>query len=583
MPPKRFATAPFNDWKYEDVVREVDNSYVKADFQIRQDYAQDHDHFRTGKEWVGPGEATTNSKIDQQFAPEDAIGEVISNVGNAFGEPQLGMALLKEPPAQGEISAELKARMAEGLSLLSQWWDDRKLQEKIIGLQRTAAWAGKAGLRLWIPGRFLRVNDGNSVTIKNTSDFAEALSYIHVATPLMDVATIIVDPATQDRCAVFMDSEVEWDSQGNKNESKRAEIIYLDPERDSDRDTDTILRIVYSGEEKQPLKATLKLQGNLLFSEMAVESLLTDPVIRTQRQLNLLTTLVTRIAETAAFRERYTMNAKPQGSRIPYDDGDTIPDGSLLERDEEGRQWLVTPEARTLGASVTTELVGLAKYDNNGDAKGVETPQVMVVDPVDPAPYIEAASKTRGRILRMCGQGHLAGDSNAEASGIAYEQARAVFEKDLNRRRIPEEGMLRELLTAVLAMAELITNKPGYFTSQFRVTVDQHFNAGPRSPDLVRLDLESYDASGMAIETLMTRLGVEDIDAEMERIHKSAEFILDVLDKTSKLSLTEESLSTLLQKLGVPQEIIDSLEKEPPPEPVVPTGGETPPNIPPQP
>lgn len=572
--PVILATAPFNQWTYEDVVRELKKTQDAETYTIRHSYAVDHDHYREGAEWVGPGTAAKTGAIANQFAPEDAIGEVLSNVSNAFAEPQLGSVPLKELDPKADITKEMETLMTESVALMSQWWDDQCIQEHIQERQHTAAWAGLAGLRLWIPHRFLVKNTDGSIFIKPTEDVLEALSYIKVSAPMPEFATILTDKSTQDKIAVYIEDEVIRVNDEDKT-YKRAELIYLDPYRDKDEDAKTIYRVVYSGKEKDPLRTELELGGRLLFAEMVVPSLLTDPVVRTQRQLNLLTTLVTRIAETAAFRERYTLNARPQGDRYTYEEGDDIPSGSFLERDDEGRQWIVTPTARTLGANTTTELVGLPMYDNSGEMKGNVTPGVIIVDPVDPKPYVEAADATRRRILRMSGQGHLGGASNAEASGIAYEQARAVFEKDLNKRRIAEEGMLRDLLTAALALAESIAGVAGKYTKAIRLTVDQHIDPGPRSPDLVRLDLESYIEGVLSPETTMSRLGVEDIPAEMLRIQQSTSYILTLVEKAIAASsgLDKESLTALLTELSLPKTLINGLKRK---EPVAPVASATP-------
>ncbi|MGW8179481.1 MAG: hypothetical protein ACWGQW_12090, partial [bacterium] len=459
----------------------------------------------------------------------------------------------------------------EVVRLLGNWWDREKMQEHIMERQFTGAWAGVAALRLWIPWRFLvKDNQSGEVTFRPTDSVEKALSYIKISAPLPEYATIYTDPGTQDKCAIYLDEEVTY-VDNNKKTFKRAELIYLDPDREDDEDCKTFYRVVYSNKGKPSMSTELDLGGFLLLTQMEVKSLLTDPVIRTQRQLNLLTTLITRIGETAAFRERYLINAKPQGIRTPYTEGEDIPDGAFLETDDEGRLWAIIPSARTLGAHTTTELVGLPEYDVNGDSKGQSTPGVEVIDPVDPKPYIEAADATRRRILRMSGQGHLGGISNAEASGIAYEQARAVFEKDLNRRRVAEEGVLRNLLTAVLALAEVIAGTPGKYTNEYRITVDQHINPGPRSPDLVRLDLESYEAGALSLETAMARIGVEDIEAEKHRILQSVANILSVLEKlvTVGQTVTPESFKLLAKELRLPSNIVDAIEvKEPEPVPI---------------
>lgn len=552
------ATAPFTTWEYSDAQKAV-NGTLHKNYERQKAYAVDQDHFQEGKEWVGPGDARGNDKIEQQFAPEDAVGEALSNIRNAFAEPQIGAAPL-EPLGQDEnIPVAIQSRMDEALRLLTIWWDAQKLQEKVMDRIWTAAWAGNAGLRLWVPGRFLTADD-DGVGFKETQDLAQAMSYIHLATPLPEHAVIVVDGPTQDRCAIFMDEEVEIIN-GEKKTSKRAELIYLDPDRDTDGKSETIMRIVYSDPVKMNIEVRLPLGGKFLFSEMYTRTILTEPVLRTQQQLNLVASLVTRISETAAFRERYISNSKPQGIRIPYEEGDKLANGAFLERDEEDRVWQVVPQERTLGANTTTEIVGLPRYNTDGEPMGSETPTVTVVDPVDPGPYNEAVDAVRRRVLRMCSQGHLGGVSNFEASGVAYEQARAVFEKDLNFRRIAEEGMLREILTALLKLAEYITNKQGYFTSIMRITVDQRIDAGPRSPDIVRLDAEAYEMGLLSKETVMSRFGIEDIDAELSRIRGSLPHILGALETAGTLttSFTADGILRVLEELGLPPKIMMAL------------------------
>jgi hypothetical protein len=555
--PRLLGIAPYDFWEYGDVIREL-REKTPANYHRLKAYAVDGDHFQGGREWVGPGISNGKDKIAEQFAPDDTVGAALTNVSSAFNEPQLGAAPLED--IGDEIPDEIRARMREAVGLLSNWWDTQRLQEHIQERQRTAAFSGYAPLRLWIPWRYLLVV-GDNIYLRPARDIEDAMTFIHVMAPMPDEGGILVDPGTRDKCAVYIDHEIEYDKDGRKHTYDRAELVYLDPLRTRDEDADTIIRVIYSDKKRTPIVTRIKMGGRLWMSEMEVKPLLSDAVLRTQQQLNLLTTIITRLGETASFRERYIRNAKPQGYRIPYEDGSSLADGSFLERDEEGRLWQVIPQERTLGANTTTELVGLPQYDEKGDQKGHQMPDITVLDPVDPKPYLEAANVTRHRILRMCGQGHLGGSSNAEVSGIAYEQARAVFEKDLNARRIAEEGMLRELFTAVLTLAERIANRPGYFTDYVRVTVDQHIDAGPRSPDLVRLDLESYEAGGLSLETLMSRIGVEDVNAEMVRVAKNTSYILEVLNTTVGLqqAFTKESIIAVLRKLNMPVGVIDSL------------------------
>lgn len=562
--PHVLAIAPFAKWTYADAHNAM-RGILPTDYSIIAGYVIDKDHFQKGKEWVGPGDAAVNTKIQEQFAPEDVIGEVLANIENAFSNPQLGGTPMLETGATEE---DVKALLEELLPILEEWWHTQRMQEHIQDNQRTSAWMGWADLRLWIPHRFL-IKTGDTITVRPAETIEEALRYIHVMAPQPKFGAIITDMSTMDKIAVFLDVEVEYGDDNKRTDFSRAELVYLDPDRENDEDAETIIRITYADEKKAGIEARLELGGRLMMAEMRTPVLITDPVVRTQRQLNLITTVVTRIAETAAFRERYTTNAKPQGIRIRYDEGDKLAEGAFIERDDEGREWAVIPQPRTLGASTTTELVGLPKIDQ-GEAKGNETPGVIVVDPVDPGPYLLAADAVRRRILRMCAQGHLGGASNQESSGIAYEQARAVFEKDLEKRKTSQEGQLRQLVTTAIALAENLSGNVGKFTNLLRLTVEQNINAGPRSPDLIRLDLEAYEGGVLSKETVMTRLGIDDTNAEMGRIDTSTANILSILERMATIPFTPESIIDVMKELGLPEDILDMLEVPEVPEPLEP-------------
>jgi hypothetical protein len=567
--------APFQQWEYGDAEKALHSLLTKG-YQTRWKYAIDFDHFQGGKEWVGPGMPEDSPKIAEQFAPDDVVGEVLSNVANAFAEPQLGAMGIEELDKNADIPVEVQNKINELLAALTVWWDKQRLHELVQNRQFTTAWAGRGGLRLWIPWRFLQRSDDGEIEIRATANFAEALSFIHVSAPQPHVGGVYTDPLTQEKVAIYLDEEKDGDAT-----VKRAELIYLDPNRERDEEAETIIRVIYSDPNKGEKITRINLNGRLLFAEMRGRALLTDPVLRTQRQLNLVTSLLNRMVETAAFRERYIQNAEPQGMRYPYEDGAEIPAGAFLKRDEEGRAWVIVPQPRTLGANTTTELVGLPTMDERGENQRTYVhPGVHIEEPVDPGPYLKAANEVRARILRMCGQGHLGGSSNAEVSGIAYEQARAVFEKDLDKRRVSEEGMLRDLLSVLIIMAEEISGKRGYFSKVLRVTVDQFVNAGPRSPDLVRLDMEGYENGILSEDTVMTRFGVEDIEAEKARIHRNREHVLAILEQATRVKDIVD-IKKVLRHLGLPNQIVNAVLDEPEPLPPPPPQEDGPPIPPP--
>jgi len=555
--PEPLEIAPWDNWGFTECLNGVTGRLPK-NYGVRYDYAVLHDHLRNGEEWVGPG-LPTDPEMHKQFVADDFIADALNNLSNAFLEPQMGTAPLQEVPEGEEIPATTAARMREAEALLTWWWDQRKIHEGTLDRLRTAAWNGYAVARPWIPSRYL-LRQGTEVRVRPTNDNQKAISYIHISLPEPTSAAVVTHVNTQDQCAIFIDEQVVGEQR-----YRRAELVYLDPRREEDENAVTIQRVVYEDSSRQGYRIEMPLGGRLLSSEMQTKSLLTEPVLRTQRQLNFISTMLTRMTETGGFRERYIGNSKPHGKRVLVKDEMNLdlPSGAHLERDEEERLWAVIPEPRGLGSKMTTELVGLDTYDPaTGKPIGHESPVVKLAEPVNPTPYVLAAESVRRRGLRMCSQGHLAQTSTAEASGFAYEQSRATFANDLNARRLAEEGMLRDLLTQVLALVEYITGKPGYFTKYIRITIDQRVDPGPRSPDAVRLEMEGYEKGLISQETMMSRLQIEDIVAEVNRLRSSPITIFALLEKAMALvdKFGPDAVLRVLAMMDVPQELLDALQ-----------------------
>ena len=112
----------------------------------------------------------------------------------------------------------------------------------------------------------------------------------------------------------------------------------------------------------------------------------------------------------------------------------------------------------------------------------------------------------------------------------------------------------------------------GRFTNFLRLTVEQNINAGPRSPDLVRLDLEAYEAGVLSKSTVMTRLGIDDTNAEIARIDTSTAHIMSILERagTASQTFTTESVIEVMRELGVPEDILAALEVPEVPEQLIP-------------
>lgn len=549
------ARAPFAEWSYDEAAAAV-RALQPDDYEERRDYAED-EHWRDGSGWVGPSATTgaanaseVTAGIRRQFAPYDACGEVLSAVEDAFSmEAQLGFDTLEERQEGEDMPAQARQRGEEAVNLLTRLWDRVRLHEALKPAIRTAAWAERASLRWWIPpGRALRGAEG-AAFLPRAGSLQQAAEWLALSRPMPDSAAIVVDEATQERAAVYLDKVTEGESELN-----RAQIAYLEG--------DVLwIRTVYEKEQKEADAMDLRTGGLLPMAEMRADNLLTPSVIATQKQLDYAESVVTRTVETAGFRERYISNAEPTGVWVRLASGE-VPTGPVREFD--GARYQLKPSPRTLGASITTELVGL--ITGTEDGKQVRaTPSVESFDPTDPEFAVKVGQHSRAKILQMCRQGHRVVGSSAEASGFAYQQARAAFEKDLGNRKGAAEGMLRDLLTAALGMIEALANRPGYFTRAIRLTVDMHVDAGPRSPEERQQDREDVQTALLSPETAMSRGGIEDVQAEAERIasHPASRLALlkqaaEVFDLIQQASSADAAVRALIAA-GVDEEIANAL------------------------
>lgn len=556
--PPRLAVAPFEDWKYDDASKAVKDR-VPANYAERKVYGESEDHWNGGAGWIGPGAYVGQSNaiavtegVKAQFAPHDACGEVLAAIEDAFStEAQIG-AIHLEQPEDGPTDAQKKLTQ-EAIDLAYALWDRVRLHESVKPTIRRASYAERSALRWWIPpGRAIRAirDDGSegTPTLPNAPDFDTAAEWLALSAPMPDAAAIVVDEPTQERAAVYLDQVREGD-----RDIKRAQIAFVAGDI-------LVIRIVYDAE----VKPAERFEFNTPFlpmAEMTADNLLTPAVIRTQKQLDYFESVLTRSVETAGFPERYITNARPTGVWVILADGE-VPLGPTEQFG--GKTYQLRPERRSLGASITTEIIGIDVTDANG-IKSPATPTVTRFEPVDPEFAIKAGRHARAKILQMCRQAHRAGDSTAESSGLAYQQARAAFEKDLLNRKGAAEGMLRDLLTGALGLIEHLTGQRGYFTDNIRLTVDMHVDAGPRSPEERQQDREDVKEGMLSKDTAMSRNSIEDVEGEKDRIMSQPgarlahlKEVAEVFSAVSQASSAPAAVRALIAA-GVDTEIANAL------------------------
>jgi ElaB/YqjD/DUF883 family membrane-anchored ribosome-binding protein len=235
------------------------------------------------------------------------------------------------------------------------------------------------------------------------------------------------------------------------------------------------------------------------------------------------------------------------------------------------------------GAGVNGFVQGTLIRNDAGEVIGVATPNVVITDPVSVQTFIESKDDNRAGILAMADQLHILLSDSATASGFSRQQARAEFQKSLNDIKPNVDALGRWIVEFAIMFAANLTNKVEMM-KQFRVDFNSIVDAGVLSPEEKDDNRKAYQAGEISLETLQSRNGVEDTDAELQKIKSEDGFeinrlekVLTVLEKANGKLPKKMQIEFLIKTLGKEEEwqiesIMSELEKETP-KPTVPTNG----------
>jgi hypothetical protein len=530
------ATAkPVEQWGLNEA-KEAAALDLPLDYEVNRKLIEDKDAWQNGTLW--PGFRTGDPSVDKtilanvkpQFVSDDIVGEGVGNrsAGLVGQEADITLVLLVdgEPDPEAALDDAAREEIDAVIRALSAWWDRVGLWPLVRRAIDRVSYATRGSVRCFVPSGKLV-----GTALPTAATLAEALAQIELDAPLPNQANRYTDPLT---------SQVSSITIRKINDKESAEVWTIDP--------------------KNPLQITLRIlgegagnfgpfdtRGRLPLAVAKGERIVTPSVQTLQSQLNFITTITTRVVETAGNRERYLGNVDPPGMWLPYPPAN----GPALEIDSETTPGTIYYKHRVpyiLGANITTELQGLPVRRQAADGSQEQTymtPSVEALDPVDPVYATDAAKVITARIYKRMRQGHLAGESTAEASGTAYQQARAQFEGDLDALKSPVELMLRDLLEAVLAWAGLMHSASATLLDRYRVQVTLHPVSGPILADEQRLAVELRDKRAISQSTMLARLGSEDVVAEQDLIDA------DPLQNASRWTALALAINAMLAMPGM--------------------------------
>jgi hypothetical protein len=231
-------------------------------------------------------------------------------------------------------------------------------------------------------------------------------------------------------------------------------------------------------------------------------------VLSLQKLLNLALTMLARNVVLGGFLERVLINAQ-----LP---------GEFRTDPHTGKQVFV-PHPLDFGAGSVNALVGVEIRDEGtGELKGYANPDVVYRDPVPVATFADTRDIAYWAILEECQQAHALLSGQAAPSGESRRQALADFLSSLKLTAPQVERAVRWLLETALHLGAHFAGQGGRYLG-LRVVASCRLDTGPLSADEAKQVIDLVDARLLSRETGMARVGVDDSDAEAQRIQAEQE------------------------------------------------------------
>lgn len=517
----------------------------------------DGDHWLEGRGWVGPkfkegsdGAEVALQEIQRQFVSKNTINEVCKRHRDSVTgqEPQWSFSTMRVMESEEEPTGEEQALIDEANSLITQWFDGREIQREFQDAVKTLLWAKISGnksvspLRLYLPAIELE-EDG---TLPDGLDDRELIRKICLRRISPTQCGMVVDTHNNDVAGFYRYMERDIHDQELNILEIHVLAKYLvryDPEFVKlvnefglqYKLTDTlILKVRDLGETSGEIldAVAYPLGGRLLIYEMAREPLLAESSISMQKQLNLALTLMSHNVVQGGFLERTIMNGQRPGHWVDKA-GKRVPEG------QEDADSTFVPEALAVGAGSTQFIMGEPIYDpETGEITGYTTPSLLYRDPVPVTTFKETATEARHGIYEEAHQIHVLISGDATSSGTARQQAANDFVGSLTLSGKEVEVTFRWMLDTVLKWFAVMRGEPEKFDSIKAVVTPRYTAVQPTSEEL-RLVIEQLNAGILSLETAMSRSGIEDTAAELDRIQEDMDRALD-REKERRLTLPGE-------------------------------------------
>jgi len=457
--------------------------------------------------------AETLAEIKAGFVSENVIKEVVDrHVAGVLGREPLWGFLPSDTPSQNMTrrrklftrlfslvspakstapgqSTDNTAQEADDAATL--WWDQRRPRNTLKEALAGSLLEDKVVIRFFFPPAAR--NEQGEISAK---DLASGMMIPRLEILTSDKAGIFVDSDTEEEFGVYV-----YKKKVGNEERSACELTFIDNGL-------TILRTIVDKEE--PQDSVWDLGGRLLMYEFRRDVLVTEQIRSSQRALNLDLTSMMRNVNLAGNLERTVANAERPKKVIRVADNSTA--GSHEE--------IVDAEYET-GPGASMFLAGLLIRNDAGEIIGRASPNVTFRQPVEVKTFVDTRSELREAILGASQQLHVLISGDATPSGKSREESRGEFKTSLMlSKEVVDDSGRWMLETGVRIGAQLCgqTKKFMGLRCEFNAIID----LGPVTSNDRTENRSDVKAGLMSEETAMSRNGIEDTDAELERIQKES-------------------------------------------------------------
>lgn len=457
------------------------------------------DHFQQGKGWVGPGPGEGEQGhsdflhvLARVFVSKNVLNECCDRLSSAVlgREPRWAWVPRRKVTDEAPVTVAEQEAIDELEQALTEWWDTREVHKCLKQQLKYMLWALESTWRLFVPSGLTDQN-GSLGTITTLDD---ALKKIFLEIPDPEFSTVYEHPNTRQRLGIVLYKDV-------ASKQERAELSYVDAQGK------TVIKIVPSASVAQ---AANNFGEHLpMFRVHTDEPLITRQTRELQRQLNMTLTLLGKGLVDNHFVEKLFKDILPPGHWEYEDDKITrkafIPDKS----------------GRTTGGRTDSYLQSI-DYRNEQNTTVLANGEIVFRDPLDPTGTIKGIEYWYQALLEEMRQDHVLINQSATPSGKSRDEARADFADSGEEPEMQCKLSGRELLLTVVSMAEEFMGKPGKYTSLLRPVFQPRPKYGQLSTEERKQAIEEAEKGFRADETAMADIGIDDVDAEVAIINKSA-------------------------------------------------------------